>query len=178
MSEAAQTEAPAARSRISDEEVAALLEKNGKESGVRPYDFAAQRINRAQLPLLEAVNKTLAARQCSSLSALLGRDAAVHFDAMESVKCGDLQASLPVPGILAVVRLKPLTGLAYVSVEPNLLLTLLDGFFGGTGRASADTQACVAPAAQRFLTLMLKSLSADVTAAWAAVSPMTRASCS
>jgi flagellar motor switch protein FliM len=173
MSEAAQTEAPAAHSRISDEEVAALLEKNGKEAGgVRPYDFATQRINRAQLPLLEAVNKTLAARQCSSLSALLGRDAAVHFDSIESVKCGDLQASLPVPGILAVVRMKPLTGLAYVSVEPTLLLTLLDGFFGGTGRASADTQACVAPAAQRFLSLMLKSLSADVTAAWASVSPM------
>jgi flagellar motor switch protein FliM len=153
--------------------VAALLEKNGKETGgVRPYDFAAQRINRAQLPLLEAVNKTLASRQCSSLSALLGRDAAVHFESMESVKCGDLQACLPVPGILAVVRMKPLPGFAYVSVEPSLLLTLLDGFFGGTGRASPDTQACVAPAAQRFLTLMLKSLSADVTAAWAAVSPM------
>ena len=47
------SEAPA---RISDEEVQALLEKSGKENpnAVRPYDFAAQRINRTQLPLLEA----------------------------------------------------------------------------------------------------------------------------
>jgi flagellar motor switch protein FliM len=59
-----------------------------------------------------------------------------------------------------------------VSVEPALLLTLLDGFFGGTGRANADPQAAVAPAAQRFLALMLRSFAADLTAAWAAVSPV------
>ena len=82
----------AARSQISEEEVAALLEKNKESSsGVRPYDFAAQRINRTQLPLLEAINKTLAVRQSVSLSGLLGRDAAVHFDSMESVKCADLR---------------------------------------------------------------------------------------
>ena len=48
--------------RISDEEVQALLEKSGKEGAqtVRPYDFAAQRINRTQLPLLEAIAKNFA----------------------------------------------------------------------------------------------------------------------
>lgn len=174
MAESEQTPAgdvEAARSQISDEEVAALLEKSKESSGgVRPYDFAAQRINRTQLPLLEAINKSLAVRHSASLSGLLGRDAAVHFDAMESVKCADLQASLPVPGIVAVTRMKPLGGFGYVSVEPELLLSLLDGFFGGSGRASADTQACVAPAAQRFLTLMIKSCGADVSAAWQPVS--------
>jgi flagellar motor switch protein FliM len=164
-------EAPA---RISDEEVAALLEKNGKENthAVRPYDFGAQRINRTQLPLLEEINKHFADRASASLSGLLGRDASMHFEALESVKCADLQASLPVPATLAVVRLKPLPGFAYVSVEPALLLTLLDGFFGGSGRANADPQAAIAPAAQRFLALMLRSFTADLTAAWQPVSPV------
>jgi flagellar motor switch protein FliM len=49
---------------------------------------------------------------------------------------------------------------------------LLDGFFGGTGRANADPQAAIAPAAQRFLALMLKSFSADLTTAWAPASPI------
>jgi flagellar motor switch protein FliM len=176
MAEAAETaQAPAAepRSQISDEEVAALLDKNGKEAGgVRPYDFAAQRINRAQLPVLESINKALASRAGAALCALLGRDAAVHFESMESVKCADVQAALPVPGSLAILRLKPLAGLAYLSVEPTLLLALLDGFFGGTGRASADTQAVTAPAAQRFLGLMIKSLAPEVSAAWQPVSPL------
>ena len=164
----------AAPARISDEEVAALLEKNGKENtnAVRPYDLGAQRINRTQLPLLEEINKNLADRAGASLSALLGRDAGMHFESLESVKCADLQASLPVPATLAVVRLKPLPGFAYVSVEPALLLTLLDGFFGGSGRANADPQAAIAPAAQRFLALMLRSFTADLTAAWQPVSPV------
>ncbi|HEY2782872.1 MAG TPA: FliM/FliN family flagellar motor switch protein [Steroidobacteraceae bacterium] len=160
--------------RISNEEVQALLEKNGKEGQqtVRPYDFAAQRINRTDLPLLEVISKNFGDRAGASLSGLLGRDASLQFDSLESVKSADLQASLPVPATLAVVRLKPLPGHAYVSVEPALLLTLLDGFFGGTGRANADPQAAVAPAAQRFLTLMLRSFAADLAAAWQPVSPV------
>jgi flagellar motor switch protein FliM len=159
-----------ARAAISDEEVSALLEKNGADA-VRPYDFAAQRINRMQLPLLEVVSKSFAERAGASLSTLLGRDAAMQFTSLESAKSADLQAALPVPASLAVVRLKPLPGFAFVSVEPGLLLTLLDGFFGGSGRAT-DPQAAIAPAAQRFLALMLRSFAADLTAAWAPVTPL------
>jgi flagellar motor switch protein FliM len=162
------------QARISNEEVEALLEKSGKEAAatVRPYDFAAQRINRTQLPLLEAINKNFGDRAGASLSGLLGRDASLHFDSLDSVKSADLQASLPVPATIAVVRLKPLPGFAYVCVEPAVLLTLLDGFFGGSGRANADPQAAIAPAAQRFLNLMLRSFAADLAAAWQPVSPV------
>ena len=159
------------RAEISDEEVSALLEKSGADA-VRPYDFTAQRINRTRLPLLEVVSKSFAERAGASISALVGRDAAIQFTSLESAKGGELQAALPVPGSLAVVRLKPLPGLAFVSVEPALLLTLLDGFFGGSGRATVDAQAAVAPAAQRFLALLLRSLAADLTAAWAPVAPI------
>ena len=71
-----------------------------------------------------------------------------------------------------MVRLKPLAGFAFVSVEPSLLLALLDGFFGGSGRATADGHAAVAPAAQRFLALMLRTFAADLTAAWTPVAPL------
>jgi flagellar motor switch protein FliM len=160
-----------ARAAISDEEVSALLEKNSADA-VRPYDFTAQRINRMQLPLLEVVSKGFAERAGASLSALLGRDATMQFHSLESAKSADLQASLPMPASLAVVRLKPLPGFAFISVEPSLLLTLLDGFFGGSGRATTDPQAAIAPAAQRFLALMLRSVAADLTAAWASVTPL------
>ncbi len=163
-------EAPPAAA-ISDEEVSALLEKSGTEA-VRPYDFTAQRINRMQLPLLEVVSKSFAERAGASLSVLLSREAIMQFKSLESAKSGDVQAALPVPGSLVVVRLKPLPGFAFVSVEPSLLLTLLDGFFGGSGRAINDAQAAVAPAAQRFLSLLLRSFAADLTAAWAPVTPV------
>jgi len=160
-----------AESAISDEEVSALLEKSAP-SNVRPYDFSTQRINRTQLPMLEIVSKSFADRVGLSLSAMLGRDATVQFTSLESSKAGELQATLPVPASLVVVRLKPLPGLAFITVEPALLLALLDGFFGGTGRAIIDTQAAIAPAALRFLALMLRTFSADLTAAWTPVMPL------
>jgi flagellar motor switch protein FliM len=160
-----------ARAAISDEEVAALLEKES-HNHVRPFDFNAHRINRTQLPMLEAACKTFAERAGSSLTTLLGRDAAVEFESLHTVKAGELQAGMPLPACLAVVRLKPLSGQAFMSVEPALLLTLLDGFFGGSGRATGDPQAAAAPAAQRFLALMIRSFAGDVSAAWAPIAPM------
>ncbi len=164
-------EAVATAPAISEEEVSALLEP-GRTDAARPYELAAQRINRSQLPMLEVIGKAFAQRAQGSLGALLGRDVAMQFSALETIKAADAQAALPVPSSLAVIRLKPLTGFAYVSVEPALLLALLDGFFGGSGRAMADGQAAVAPAAQRFLGLMLRGFAADFTAAWAAVKPL------
>jgi flagellar motor switch protein FliM len=166
----ATTEATSA-SAISEEEVSALLEKNAS-GNVRPYDFTTQRINRTQLPMLEIVCKTLADHMSASLGNLLGRGSTVQFTALDSAKAGDLQPTLPVPASLALVRLKPLPGTAFVSIDPNLLLMLLDGFFGGSGRATNEAQAAIAPAAQRFLGLLLRSFAGDVTAAWAPVAPL------
>ncbi|HWJ33770.1 MAG TPA: FliM/FliN family flagellar motor switch protein [Steroidobacteraceae bacterium] len=163
--------APDAANAISEEEVSALLEKNST-GNVKPYEFTVLRINRTRLPMLEIVSKSFADRMGSSLSSLLGRDATVQFTALDSTKIGEVQAALPVPASLAIVRLKPLPGLGFVSVEPALLLTLLDGFFGGSGRAASDVQAAIAPAAQRFLALMLRSFAADFTAAWTPVAPL------
>jgi flagellar motor switch protein FliM len=160
-----------AESAISEEEVSALLEQSGP-SNVRPYDFTTQRINRTQLPMLEIVSKSFADRIGLSLSTLLGRDTSVQFTSLDSAKAGELQATLPVPGSLLVLRLKPLPGLAFITVEPALLLGLLDGFFGGSGRATTEPRAVIAPAALRFQALMLRTIAADLTAAWTPVMPL------
>jgi flagellar motor switch protein FliM len=167
----ATADAPTGASAISEEEVSALLEKPGAEA-VRPFDFSAQRINRTQLPMLQIIAKSFAPRAAATLSGLIGRDTAFEFTSIESIRVADLQASLPTPGIVAALRLKPLAGLAFMGVQPSLLLALLDAFFGGSGRPSADTQAAVSAAAQRFLTLLLKSFGPDFTAAWTVVSPL------
>ncbi len=167
----ATADAPAGANDISAEEVSALLEKQEPEA-VRPFDFSAQRINRTQLPMLQTIARSFAPRAAGTLSGLIGRDAAVEFTSIESIRVADLQAALPTPGIVAAVRLKPLAGLAFISVQPGLLVALLDAFFGGSGRPAADMQAAVSAAAQRFLTLLLKSFAPDFTAAWTVVSPL------
>jgi flagellar motor switch protein FliM len=122
--------------------------------------------------MLEIVSKSFADRLGQSLSALLGRDATVQFTSLESSKAGELQATLPVPASLATVRLKPLPGSAFITVEPALLLALLDGFFGGSGRAVTEPRAAIAPAALRFLALLIRTFAADLTAAWGPLLPL------
>ena len=167
----ATADAPAGANDISAEEVSALLEKQGPEA-VRPFDFSAQRINRTQLPMLQTIAKSFAPRAAATLSGLIGRDTAIEFTSIESIRVADLQASLPTPGIVAAMRLKPLAGHAFISIQPSLLVALLDAFFGGSGRPAADIQAAVSAAAQRFLTLVLKSFAPDFTAAWTVVAPL------
>jgi flagellar motor switch protein FliM len=139
---------------------------------VRPYDFSSQRISHTQLPNLQTIGKTFAGRAAATLTGLVSREVTFEFTSIESVRAGDLQASLPAPASVAVMRVKPLNGTAFVSVDPGLLLALLDAFYGGTGRPSNDTQAAVSPAAQRFLSLLVKNLGADFTAAWTPVSAL------
>jgi flagellar motor switch protein FliM len=159
-----------ANAAISEEEVSALLETNA--DAALPFDLSARRISRTQLPMLEFLCRNFAERVGPTLSGLLTRDVTMQFDNLQSVKAGDLQAGLPLPASVAIVRLKPLPGVCFVTVDPALLLMLLDGFFGGTGRATADTLAAAAPAAQRFLGLLIRSISADLTAAWGPIAPV------
>jgi flagellar motor switch protein FliM len=163
--------APAESSEISQEEVSALLEKPAAD-GVRLFDFGTVRVNRTELPMLQFIGKTFAERARATLSGLVNREVACEFTSIDSVQPADLLASLPTPGSVAVVRLKPLAGQALICIEPGLLLALMDGFFGGTGRATADGQAAVAPAARRFLALVLRHLGPDFTLAWTPVSPL------
>jgi flagellar motor switch protein FliM len=163
--------AAGASNTISEEEVSALLDKPSVET-VRPYDLSAQRINRTQLPMLQTIAKSFATRAAGTLSGLVGRDAVLEFTSIESMRAAELQASLPTPGAVAAVRLKPLAGLAFIGVQPPLLLALLDAFFGGSGRPAVDAQAAVSAAALRLLTLLLKSFAPDFTAAWTPVSPL------
>jgi flagellar motor switch protein FliM len=167
MSDTPATEEGATRAAISDEEVAALLEKSPES--VRPYDFAAHKVSRTQLPMLELIAKSFAEHASVSLAALLGRDTVLQFTSVESVKTADFQASLSTPACVAVVRIKPLPETAFVTIEPQLLLTLLDGFFGGSGRAIIDNQAIATSAAQRFMTLLMRSLMANWVTAWVPV---------
>jgi flagellar motor switch protein FliM len=160
-----------ARVAISAEEVSALLEK-GPTGAAVPFDLAQRRVSRTQLPMLEYVCKSFAERVGPTLSSLLGREATMQFESLRFAKTVDLQAALPAPATVALVRLKPLPNQAFISIDPALLLVLLDGFFGGSGRAAGDPQAVVAPAAQRFCALLVRSFAADLGVAWAPVAPV------
>lgn len=159
------------RAAISEAEVSALLESREADLA-QPFDLSSRRVNRLQLPMLEILSKNFAERAAVALSGLIARGPTVQFESLRRATAAELQMALPTPACVAIVRFKPLPGQGYVSIEPDLLLTLLDGFFGGSGRESTDPMAAAAPAAQRFFALMLRSLSADWAAVWAPLNPV------
>ena len=166
-----------ARSQISDEEVAALLEKTKEASGgVRPYDFAAQRINRTQLPLLEAITKTLAVRQSASLSALAS--AATRSSISMPWSPSNARTCMGVAALAgnrgrdpheALGRIRLCQRRAGFAAQPAG--RLFSGARAGL-RAPTPKPALPAGGGNAFLTLMVKSCGADVTAAWQPVSPI------
>ena len=90
----AETGGEVPKSVISDEEVAALLEKNGAARGdVKPYDLAGtQRIMRGRLPALETIHETFARSFRVALFNLLQREPQVTFEGVRTQKAGDYLA--------------------------------------------------------------------------------------
>ena len=164
------------RSAISEEEVSALLENTPSgpaAAGIaRPFDFAAHRISRTSLPVLETICRECVEPTRTALTALLNRPLETSFTGLARQSTADAFAELPAPASIAVIRLKPLTGEARVVIDPPLLLAMVDAFFGGSGRPSADPQAAVGPAAQRFLALAMGALGTGFATAFAQAAPL------
>jgi flagellar motor switch protein FliM len=164
-------EAGSGAAAISEEEVSALLEKTSTDNAV-PFDLSARRISRTRLPMLEFICRNFAARASTTVSGLLTREVSLQFESLQSATAGDSEAALPTPAVVGIVNLKPLPGTAILTMEPGLLLMLLDAFFGGSGREASDAAAVTAPAAQRFFALLIKTFAPDLTAAWLPIAPI------
>ena len=122
--------------------------------------------------MLEIVSKSFAERVGASLSALAGRDATVQFTSLESAKAGNCRRRCRCPASLAVVRLKPLPGLAFITVEPAPVARAAGWILRRLGTRHHRTQAAIAPAALRFLALMLRSFARRLDRGMGPVMPL------
>jgi flagellar motor switch protein FliM len=159
--------AEVAKKVISDEEVAALLEKNAK-SEVRPYDLVGtQRITRGRLPALETIHETFARSFRVALFNLLQREPQVTFEGVRTQKAGDYLAGVTTPASLDICRIKPLPGNALLVFDTNLVFLMVDTYFGGAGKTperSGDRG--LTPTEVRFVQLVLKQAAIDLGQAW------------
>jgi flagellar motor switch protein FliM len=166
-------ESEVARSVISDEEVAALLEKEKSEQGgVKSYDLAGtQRITRGRLPALETIHDTFARSFRIALFNLLQREPQVTFEGVRSQKSGDYLAQLKMPASLTVARIKPLPGNALLVFDPQLIFLMVDAYFGGPGDAgkSRPVDRGLTPTEIRFVQMVLRQAAIDLAQAWTPV---------
>jgi flagellar motor switch protein FliM len=132
------------------------------------YDFANQeRIIRGRMPSLEMVNERYARNFRNSLFKLLRRGIEVTVAGVQMLKYSEYAYSLVVPTSLNVVKIHPLRGNALLVIDPKLVFTVVDNFFGGDGRLQAKIEGRdFAPTELRLIQRMMEMAFADMTQAW------------
>ncbi|MGR9052820.1 MAG: flagellar motor switch protein FliM, partial [Gammaproteobacteria bacterium] len=101
-------------------------------TAVRSYDFTSQeRIVRGRMPTLEMINERFGRYFRISLFNFLRRSAEISISGIQVQKFSEYIQGLFVPTNLNVVKFSPLRGRALVVMEPRLVFTAVDNFFGG-----------------------------------------------
>jgi flagellar motor switch protein FliM len=168
---------------LSQEEIDALLNgvDDGKietESDVPPppgtvldFDFTQQdRIVRGRLPTLEMINDRFARFLRTALFGVLRKTCEVSILGVKMVKFGEYIHGLAVPSNLNLIRVKPLRGTALTVMEPRLVFTVIDNFFGGDGRFHARIEGRdFTPTENRVIQILLAEVFASMVEAWAPV---------
>jgi flagellar motor switch protein FliM len=169
---------------LNQDEVDALL--NGMNVGtvstegaappeaVRQYDFGKEaRIVRGRMPTLEMLNERFARLYRTSLYDLLRRTAAISIGGVQTMKYGEYLHRLHVPTSLNMVRIAPLRGTALVVLSPRLVFSVVDNYFGGTGRYAKIEGRDFTATESRIIKMLLDGAFADLQEAWANVFPIT-----
>ncbi|HFC53449.1 MAG TPA: flagellar motor switch protein FliM, partial [Gammaproteobacteria bacterium] len=161
---------------LSQDEIDALLHGTGEEepeeeapdNGPRPYDLATQeRIVRGRMPTLEMVNERFARLFRVSMFNMLRRSAEISVEGIKTTKFGEYVHSLFVPTSLNLIRINPLRGTALVVLEPKLVYSVVDNFFGGGGRFHAKIEGReFTPTEQRVIQIVLEDIFKDLRKAW------------
>ena len=170
---------------LSQDEIDALL--HGVDSGAveteedlpepgeaRSYDFTSQdRIIRGRMPTLEMINERFARTWRVGLFNLLRRSADLSVRGVDLVRFGEYIHSLQVPTNINLVKMKPLRGTGLVLFEPRLVFTVVDNFFGGSGKYHTRIEGReFTPTEMRVIQLLLRQTFADLAEAWAPLMPV------
>ncbi len=171
---------------LSQEEIDALLHgvdsgdvatesETAGEGGTVTYDFTSQdRIVRGRLPTLEMINERFARLFRTSLFNMLRRTADLSVSSIQMQKFSEFVHSLFVPTSLNMIRVQPLRGKGLFVLDPKLVFSVVDNYFGGSGRFHTKIEGRdFTPTENRVIQLLLKSAFADLEAAWKPVFQVT-----
>ncbi|MDJ0739831.1 MAG: flagellar motor switch protein FliM [Gammaproteobacteria bacterium] len=165
---------------LSQDEIDALL--HGVDSGdvetgtdevldpseARSYDFTSQdRIVRGRLPTLEMINERFARYFRTSLFSMLRRSADISVSGVQMLKFSEFVHSLFVPTSLNITKVAPLRGKSLFVLDPKLVFSVVDSFFGGSGRFHTKIEGRdFTPTELRVVQMLLNIAFGDLKQAW------------
>ena len=149
------------------------VEERRDEEPVRLYDFSSPDLGiRGFVFTLEMVNERFARLFRISLFNLLRRYGEISLYGIQVLKFGEYAHSLSAPISVNLYRVKPIGGTALLIFDPQLVLTVVDVFFGG-GRFRTKLEKREFTAAEsRVIHMMVDRGLKDLKEAWAPVMPL------
>src|SRR5437868_5789912 len=108
---------------LSDDEIA-------ERTGIRAIINSAL-VSYERLPMLEIVFDRLVRLMTTSLRNFTSDNVEVSLDNISSIRFGDYLNSIPLPAILAVFRAEELDNYGLLTVESNLIYSIVDVLLGG-----------------------------------------------
>lgn len=156
---------------VEDGAVKTEAEPNPADGVARPYDLASnERIVRGRMPTLDMINDRFARFLRTTIFNLLRRSAEISVGGVQTLKFSQYVHSLFVPTSLNLVRVRPLRGTGLVVLDPKLVFTLVDNFFGGDGRFYTKIEGRdFTPTERRVIQMLLTQVLKDLKEAWAMV---------
>lgn len=138
------------------------------DGSIRTYDFSSQeRIVRGRMPTLEMVNERFSRLFRISLFNFLRRSAEIFISGIQVQKFSEYIQGLLVPTNLSIVKFNPLRGRALIVMEPRLVFTVVDNFFGGNGQFYNQAEGKeFTPTEMRIISLIIEMIFKDLKEAW------------
>ncbi len=121
---------------LSQDEIDSLLgfdmadDGSSDRTGIRAIINSAL-VSYERLPMLEIVVDRLVRLMTTSLRNFTSDNVEVSLDSISSIRFGDYLNSIPLPAILAVFRAEELDNYGLVTVDSNLIYSIVDVLLGG-----------------------------------------------
>ena len=121
---------------LNQDEIDSLLgfdlsdDDSGARSGIRAIINSAL-VSYERLPMLEIVFDRLVRYMTTSLRNFTSDNVEVSLDSISSIRFGDYLNSIPLPAILAVVKAEQLENYGLLTVDSNLIYSIVDVLLGG-----------------------------------------------
>jgi flagellar motor switch protein FliM len=119
------------------------------------------------MPTLEMINERFARYYRTSLFGMLRRSADISVSGVQMLKFSEFVHTLFVPTSLNLVRLNPLRGKGLFVLDPKLVFSVVDAYFGGTGRFHTKIEGReFTPTELRVVKMLLDLAFTDMREAW------------
>ncbi len=176
----AQEPLPGAERILNQEEIDSLLgfylndDEDDENTGIRSIINSAL-VSYERLPMLEIVFDRLVRLMTTSLRNFTSDNVEVSLDSISSIRFGDYLNSIPLPAILAVFRAEELDNYGLLTVDSNLIYSIVDVLLGGRrGTAAMRIEGRPYTTIERALVQrMIEVVLADAKLAFEPLTPLT-----